>query len=127
MSLGTASTETEVRPWAIVIDAPSDTFEPSILNVFKEVSFEKAGPETTIVTVYLAVAPFAAVTSTVKVLLPVFRPVEPVTSATASGSVGSAITVTSVVPLATVTVAPSVTSSPFTAKTASEVSLLAAT
>ena len=92
---------------------------PLTLKVFKLVSFEKVGPDTTIVTVYVVLAtPLAAVTSTVNVLLPVTRPEAPFTITTALGSAASATTVTDVVPFATVTVPPSTTSLPLIAKTA---------
>ena len=61
--------------------------------------------------------PFSAVTTTVKVLVPVARPVDPVITTLALGSVGSATTVTEVVPFTSSTVAPLTTSFPLIEKT----------
>ena len=116
--VGTASTDTEVRPWAIVRELPSVTVSPSTLKVDSEVSFEKAGAERTTVTVYVVLlVPFAAVTSTETVLFPTTNPVPPVITTAAFESVASATTSTEVTSLATVTDPPSTTSVPSTAKT----------
>ena len=111
-------------------DEPSTAFFPSTLKVLNEVSLENSleGEATFNVTVWVLVAtPFSAVTTTVKVFVPVTSPVAPVITALAFVSVGSATTVTEVTPFASSTVAPLTTSVPLTEKTPRDASLFAAT
>ena len=96
---------------------------PSTLKVLSVVSFEKDPEATFRVTVLVVVAtPFSAVTTTVRVFVPVSNPVSPVTTATALESVGSATTVTEVTPFASSTVSPLRTSVPLIEKTPREAS-----
>ena len=109
---------------------PSTASFPSTLKVLRDVSLENSppAPATFKVTVWVLVAtPFCAVTTTVKVFTPVFRPVAPVITAAAFGSVGSATTVTEVTPFANSTVPPFTTSVPSTEKIPREASSFAAT
>ena len=71
--------------------------------------------------------PFAAVTLTTSSFSPVTRSESPTTSNVAAGSVVSTLTSTEVVPGARSTDAPSSTSSPFTWKVDSEVSVFSKT
>ena len=67
--------------------------------------------------------PSSATTVTVKVLLPMCKPVAPVTDATACESVAIATTATLAVPLATSSRLPAATLPPLTVKTARVASL----
>ena len=73
------------------------------------------------------VVPSAAVTSIIRVFLPVTKDDPPVITTTASSSVASATTSTSVVPQSRLTVSPLATSFSLTANTAKPVSLFSAT
>ena len=73
---------------------------------------------TTMVTTWLRTVPSAAVTRTVKVLLPATKPVRPVMAMLASLSAAVATAATEVVPLSTETVEPLVTAVPFKVKVA---------
>ena len=98
--------------------------------MLKDVSLENCPSRlaTTSETVYVVCeVPLAAVTTTVKVFVPVLRPVAPVTTAVAAGSLGSATTVTEVTPLSRFTDPLWTTSLPFTEKTPRVESSLART
>ena len=66
----------------------------------------------------ISVVPSCAVTTTLTVLVPSIKPVEPVTSADAFESVGVATTVTDVTPAATLIVSPETFEMPLTVKVA---------
>ena len=100
-----ASTPTDVVSAGTVIVAFSATVESFTLMLFKLVSAE--GRATTKVTLYsVTVVPFAAVTLTVRVLLPATSELAPVTWNCAPESAVATFTATAVVPLPRFTVEP---------------------
>ena len=94
-SVGSAMIVTDVVPLSTFTVEASATSSPLTVNTARLASLFLA---TAKVTVYTSVSPLAAVTVTVKVLLPVPRFSSPAISTVASTSEGSAITSTEVVP-----------------------------
>ena len=94
-SVGSAMIVTEVVPLSTFTTEASETSSPLTVKTARLASLFLA---TAKVTVYTSVSPLAAVTVTVKVLLPVPRLSSPAISTVASTSEGSAITSTDVVP-----------------------------
>ena len=122
LSVGVATTTTEVVPLTRLTVLPLATVEPLTVKVDRVFTFERA--ETVTVTVRLATVPSAAVTVMVTVLLPVTRPVRPAMVTPAAESAAVATTATEVVPAATITVPFSATVWPLMLIADSRVSLL---